>query len=127
MAMEEISRTGMKIHDRTVTNMRKVLEREEIYVINRRAFKPPKNRNSSMNIEEFLLTLKTTNMKILTTITSVKTLFWLPRVRNLFLISQGEFEYLFHVLYKVKFNTLNKVTIDLVYILLILPTENDFL
>jgi len=67
-----------------VTNMRKVLEREEIYVVDRRAFKPPKNRNSSMNIEEFLLTLKTTNMKILTTITSAKTLIWLPRVRNLF-------------------------------------------
>jgi len=38
-----------------------------------------KNRNSSMNIEEFLLTLKTTNMKILTIITSVKTLIWLPQ------------------------------------------------
>ena len=39
-----------------------------------------------MKMEEFLLTLKTTNMKILTTITSVKTLIWLPQVRK-FLIA----------------------------------------
>jgi len=64
--------------------MGKVLERDrEIYVIMSR-MECTENRNSSMNIEEFLLTLKTTNMKILTLITSVKTLIWLPPVRNLF-------------------------------------------
>jgi hypothetical protein len=71
------------IHDRTGHEFEESFGKQrEIYVIKELRF--PKNRNSSMNIEEFLLTLKTTNMKILTIITSVKTLIWLPRGGNLF-------------------------------------------
>ncbi len=73
----------MMIHDRTGHEFEKSFGKEwEIYVITE--LRSPKNRNSSMNIEEFLLTLKTTNMKILTIITSVKMFIWLPRGRNLF-------------------------------------------
>ena len=73
------------ISDRTGHEYEKSFGKERgIYTFNSRNPEPPKNRNSSMNIEEFLLTLKTTNMKILTIITSVKTLIWLPRGGNLF-------------------------------------------
>jgi hypothetical protein len=72
------------IHDRTGHEYEKSFGKEcEIINICRNQ-DVLKNRNSSMNIEEFLLTLKTTNMKILTIITSVKTLIWLPQDRNLF-------------------------------------------
>ena len=77
----------MMIHDRTGYEYEKSLGKEwEIYVISR-GMDARKNRNSSMNIEEFLLTLKTTNMKILTIITSVKTLIWLPMGQKSFLIT----------------------------------------
>jgi hypothetical protein len=75
----------MMIHNRTGHEYEKSFGKEcEIYVVSCRNSDLVKNRNSSMNIEEFLLTLKTTNMKILTIITSVKTLIWLPPGRNLF-------------------------------------------
>jgi hypothetical protein len=62
--MEDIDRAGMMIHDRTGHEYEKSFGKEWEIV---RSI-APENRNSSMNIEEFLLTLKTTNMKILTII-----------------------------------------------------------
>ena len=66
------------IHDRTGHEYEKSFGKEWKFMYLSQIDGLLKNRNSSMNIEEFLLTLKTTNMKILTIITSVKTLIWLP-------------------------------------------------
>jgi hypothetical protein len=57
------------MHDRTGHEYEKSFGKEGKFIRSTSAIQiRHKSRNSSMNIEEFLLTLKTTNMKILTII-----------------------------------------------------------